>query len=124
MMTIRYADKIPYVFVLDHLNGVDILIKPMFGYYGIYAHGRLYLFLVSREKPIRRHDINPMQNGIYIATTTEHCTELRVVFPQAEFQMLKAGKVWIFVSELLDRFEEYTIAACEMISRSDHRIGR
>jgi len=124
MVTMRYADKIPYVFVLEHLTGIEIVIKPMFGCYGIYANGRLCLFLMRRERPLRRRENVPMQQGIYVATTTEHIGGLRPFFPLAEFEVLKAHKVWIFIAETLDKFEEYAITACEMISRGDQRIGR
>ncbi len=120
----KYADKIPYVFVLDHLIGVDIVIKPMFGCYGIYSGGRLCLFLMNRERPLIRREGEPMQKGIYIATTTDHTEELRPMFEKAEFELLKDKKVWIFVSETLDEFESYVIKVCELISSRDYRIGR
>lgn len=120
----RYADKIPYVFILDYLTGVDITIKPMFGCHGIYANGKLCLFLMNREKPLIRREGEPMQKGVYIATTAEYTNDLKQIFPDAEFEFLKAGKVWIFVSETLSAFEQYVVRACEMISRNDHRIGR
>lgn len=120
----RYADKIPFNFVLDHLPGVEIEIKPMFGCYGIYAHGRLCMFLMNRERPLIRREGEPMQKGIYIATVEKHTESLKPIFPAAEFEYLKKGKVWIFVSETLPEFESYTITACEMISAADPRIGR
>lgn len=117
MVTVRYADKIPYVFILDYLSGVDIVIKPMFGCFGIYANGKLCLFLVRREA-------GPMQKGVYIATTTEHCSQLKTDFAEAEFDQLKGDKVWIFISEASEMFERYVIKACEMISSRDARVGR
>lgn len=119
----RYADKIPFAFVLDYLPD-DIVIKPMFGCYGIYANGRLCLFLMSRERPLIRRETKPMQKGVYIATSEEHLSELKQVFSEAEFEHLKAGKVWIFVSETLISFESIVIRACEMITAGDARIGR
>jgi hypothetical protein len=120
----KYADKIPYVFILDHLIGVDIVIKPMFGCYGIYSGGRLCLFLMNRERPLIRREGDPMQKGVYIATTTDHTDELKPMFEKVEFELLKDKKVWIFVSETLDEFEGYVVKACELISRGDRRIGR
>ena len=121
----RYADKIPYVFILDHLPDVEPVIKPMFGCYAIYVGGKLCLFMLNREKPILPAQKNPGdQNGVYIATTAENCDSLREEFPEAAFQMLKAGKVWIFVSQKSDKFEEYSIRAAEMINAGDPRVGR
>lgn len=124
MVTMRYADKIPYVFILDYLAGVEIVIKPMFGCYGIYANSKLCLFLVDREQPLKGPDGKPMQNGVYIATTTDHSDELEKIFADAEFQFLKEKKVWIFVSEAIEDFEVYVIKACEMIGSRDTQIGR
>lgn len=120
----RYADKIPYVFILDYLVGVDIEIKPMFGCYGIYANGKLCLFLMHREKPLIRRDGDPMQKGVYVATTEDNVSSLRRNFARAEFEMLKEGKVWFFFSETLPEFEDYTVKACELIRSGDVRIGR
>jgi len=120
----RYADKIPYTFILDYLTGIDIIIKPIFGCYGIYANGKLCLFLMNREKPLTRRESEPMQKGVYIATTIDHTDKLKQVFPDADFEFLKAGKVWIFVSETGAWFEQYVILACEMISSGDTQIGR
>jgi hypothetical protein len=120
----KYEDKIPYNFVLDHLTSVDIVIKPMFGFYGLYTGGKLCLALIKREKPLIRREKEPLQKGVYIATVADHVGSLKNEFPAAEFEVLKEGKVWIFASETLDEFEEYAIRACEMISAGDRRIGR
>jgi hypothetical protein len=120
----KYADKIPYNFVLDYLTGVDVVIKPMFGFYGIYTRGKLCICLIRREKPLRRREKEDLQKGVYIATTVDSVESLKTDFPSAEFEMLKEGKVWVFVSEDLSEFETYVVRACEMISAGDPRIGR
>ncbi|MGB7070484.1 MAG: hypothetical protein WBD22_13405 [Pyrinomonadaceae bacterium] len=120
----RYADKIPYVFILDHLKVEGIVIKPMFGCFGIYSNGCLCMFLMNRVKPMIRRNADPMQNGVYIATMAAHTLELKSIFEKAEIQFLKGEKVWIFVSELLSEFEAYVITVCEMITACDPRIGR
>lgn len=119
----RYADKIPYNFVLDQL-ALDIVIKPMFGFYGIYSGGKLCLCLIRREKPLIRREKAPLQKGVYIATTVDHIGSLKTDFPAAEFEILKEGKVWVFVSEELPEFEAYVIRACDLINAGDARIGR
>ncbi len=124
IVMMRYADKIPYGVIFDHLIGVDILIKPMFGCWGIYADGKLCLFVMNRDKPLIRRESEPMRKGVYVATTTEHCRRLITVFPKGEFEQLKGDKVWIFLSERITDFEEYLIRACKMIAAGDARIGR
>ncbi len=118
----KYRGRLPYAFILDYLS--DIEIKAMFGCYGVYAGGKLCLFLVDRPAGVDRPDGEPMQNGIYIATTATHCDQLRPEFEGADFQQLKGGKVWIFVAADDARFEQYAVRACEMISSGDPRIGR
>lgn len=120
----HYENKIPYPFVLDYLTGVELVIKPMFGCYGIYSNGKLCLFLVHREKPLVRREKEPMQKGVYVATTTAHSPHLKAEFPKAEFEQLKGEKVWVFISDTLDNFEQYVVRACELISSNDERIGR
>lgn len=120
----KYADKIPFNFVLDHLTGVDIIIKPMFGCYGVYTGGKLCLFLMDRKKPLIRRETEPLQKGIYVATTAGHVDSLKKVFPAAEFEMLKEGKVWMFIPAAIPEFESYVIRACELIGAGDARIGR
>lgn len=121
---IKYADKIPYVFVLDHLLAGDLMIKPMFGCFGVYVGNKLCLFLIDRKTPIGRSEGEPMENGVYIATTGSHETDLRPIFPDVDFQGLKGDKAWIFVPVDHPRFEEHVVKACEMISDNDKRIGR
>ncbi len=79
---------------------------------------------MNRERPLIRREAEPMQKGVYIATSEEHVAELKPIFPETEFEYLKAGKIWIFMSERLPEFESNVIRACEMIAVGDARIGR
>ena len=119
----KYADKIPYAFVLDHLTRVEFEVKPMFGCYAIYAGEKLCLFMVQRDKPIIPGG-RTEQNGIYVATTKQHIEALKKDFQAAEFDMLKGDKAWMFFSEGSRDFERYAVRACELISAIDMRIGR
>jgi hypothetical protein len=121
---IKDADKIPFAFILDHILRDDIVIKPMFGCFAIYAGGKLCLFLVDRDVPIVKPDGETMDNGVHIATTAEHIDSLRPGFPDAEFRRLKDGKVWILIAVDHPLFEEHVVKACEMINAHDQRIGR
>ena len=123
LMPMAAQDKIPYPFILEYLNGVDITVKPMFGGYAVYSDGKLQLFLLRRAgKP--NYEKGLTENGIYAAGTADHIDSLRSEFPDAEFQLLKGGKVWIFFAESSEMFEPYTAAACEMIAARDPRLGR
>lgn len=119
----RYSDKIPYVFVLEYLTEIAIVIKPMFGCYAIYVDAKFCLFLLSRNKPLLPNGRSE-QNGIYAVTTVQHIDTLKKDFPLAEFDLLKSDKVWMFLAEGSSDFEKYAIKACELISAFDSRIGR
>ncbi len=118
------TEKISYPFLLDHLSGDDIVIKPMFGGHAVYADAKLCLFLVGRDKPVLPRDAGVEQNGVYVGTTAENVPKLASIFAGADIQQLKKGKVWIFIPESNENFEAYSIAACELIIARDPRIGR
>jgi hypothetical protein len=124
MRSIKNADKIPYRFILDHILRDDVVIKPMFGCYSLYAGGKLCLFLVDRKVPVARPDGKEMENGVHIATTTEHEKSLKADFPDVQFRHLKDGKVWILIDRDHPLFEDRVVRACEMINSRDTRIGR
>src|SRR5687768_13049587 len=116
--------RIPYPFILEHLTAKDIVVKPMFGGCAVYSDAKLCLFMVRRVAPVLPRPEGADQNGIYIATTRENVRSMALVFENAEIQYLKGDKVWIFLAESKDNFEEYTIRACELIAGRDRRIGR
>ena len=122
--TIKYADQIPYGFILDHLLVDGLSIKPMFGCHGIYVGSKLCLFLIDRRVSVNKHDVEPMENGVYVATTTNHIEQMRADFPDTEVQQLKGDKVWIFIASDHPAFEQRVVRACEMITANDLRIGR
>jgi hypothetical protein len=121
---IKYADRIPFGFILDHILRDDAAIKPMFGCFAVYAGSKLCLFLVDRGEPTTKPDGETMDNGVHVATTARHVDSLKQDFPEAEFRMLKDGKVWMLITSSAPRFEEDVIRACEMIDSHDPRIGR
>jgi len=80
--------------------------------------------LVRRDRPVLPRGAGTKQNGIYVATTAENALKVTQIFKGADFQHLKDGKVWIFISESSGNFEAYSIEACELIADRDLRIGR
>ena len=120
----KFEDKVPYPFVLDYLTGVDLVIKPMFGSYAIYATAKLCLFMIKRNMPLKTPDDKELENGVYMATRTDCKTDLMKLFPGAQFQQLKGEKAWIYFDENDTHFETYCASACELIAKGDARIGR
>ncbi len=52
--------KIPFEFILDYLNPKEVIIKPMFGCFGLYVNDKMYFFLRDRED-------KKELNGVWIA---------------------------------------------------------
>ena len=96
----------------------------MFGCYALYEHGILSLFMMKRDESLNAGAKVTLENGIYLATSDRYADELQMDFLDAEFQMLKEGKVWIFFPDTSPTFEAYTIKACKMIVARDRRVGR
>ena len=113
--------KIPFEFILDYLHSLEIVIKPMFGCHAIYAQEKILLILRKRED-------HTDANGIWIATGKEHHESLKNDFPSMRsVDILSDGKGetnWQMIHEAENDFEESAIKICEMILRSDSRIGR
>ncbi|HLA96063.1 MAG TPA: hypothetical protein VK612_10095 [Pyrinomonadaceae bacterium] len=84
----RYADKIPFVFILDYLPD-EVVIKPMFGCWSIYFDSKLVLFLQLRDRGVLPDRDDEYQNGVYAAASTEGIESLKDEFPVANFQQLK-----------------------------------
>ncbi len=110
---------IPFAFILDYLYPIIPVVKPMFGCHALYS-GEKILFMV-REKDNETDD-----NGVWLATTSEHHDSLKKEFPsmrsigvlggeKSEWQLIPAGAV---------DFEAAVIRACELVKKGDKRIGK
>ncbi len=109
---------VPYSFVLDLLDRADPVIKPMFGCHAIYVG--IKIVLIVRKKGVDNDD------GVWLATHTEHHPSLQEEFPSMRSIELfgTPPTAWQIIPEEADDFESSVIKACEMILRGDERIGR
>jgi hypothetical protein len=110
---------IPHEFVLDAISSVSPWTRPMFGCVAVYVENKIVLIL--RDKPDHRPD-----NGVWLATTSEHHESLRREFPRMRsIQVLGSGVTgWQVLPSEEDDFEESALRACEMIVAGDPRIGK
>ena len=110
---------IPFDFVLEKLDRRTPVIKPMFGCFAIYVDGKMVLILRDRND-------HTDDNGVWIATTTEHHAALKKDFPSMRSVHLLGEKTtaWQNLPASADDFESSAIKACEMILRNDPRIGK
>jgi hypothetical protein len=118
-MNSRSNNRIPYRFVIEELEPIDPVIKPMFGCYSVYIGDKICLFLCDREKP-------PYRKGVWVATTPESYLSLAQEFSStSSVENPKIGKSpWLLLPAAAVDFEEQAMHACEMILNRDPRIGR
>lgn len=111
-----------FEFVLDALAALRPTTKPMFGCTAVYVEDRIVLIL--RERPTA-----PEDNGIWLATTSEHHTTLRKEFPSLRsIGILTDGKGgetgWQNLPAQSPDFEESALRVCDRIRARDPRIGK
>lgn len=111
--------KIAFSFIVEELDSLSPLIKPMFGCHSIYIGEKIVLFLRNVNK-------EPLENGVWVATTPEGYESLSKEFASMlPFNRPKPGQSpWFLLSPNAPDFEEAALKACEMILSRDPRIGR
>jgi hypothetical protein len=109
----------PYPFVLDAIESASPLTKAMFGCTAVYVRDKIMLAL--RDSTHETAD-----NGIWLATTTEHHASLQREFPSMRSIGVLGKSVtgWQLLPADADDFEESAIRACELILARDPRIGK
>lgn len=115
----RVKKSIPFEFVLENLDDLNVHTKPMFGALGVYLQNKIVFIL--RERPT-----SPEDNGVWLATTPEHHHSLQRDFPNMRSIALFGPGVtgWQILPADADDFEESVLKACELIRLGDERIGK
>jgi hypothetical protein len=111
--------RVPHEFVLDALDVLLPITKPMFGCLAVYVKDKIVLIL--RDRPDHRAD-----NGIWLATSAEHHASLQREFPYMRSIQMFGTTVtnWQVVPADARDFEESAMRACELLIAGDPRIGR
>ena len=109
----------PHPFVLDALESVSPITKPMFGCLAVYVREQIVLIL-------RDHADHQADNGVWLATSVEHHESLRREFPRMRsIQLFGIPKThWQVLPMEAADFEESALRACELVLARDPRIGR
>ncbi|MGF7072374.1 hypothetical protein [Mucilaginibacter sp. 3215] len=109
---------LPFDFLLDYLP-TGIIIKPAVGMFYIYFDKKIVLIF-------RKVGKNPQHNGIWISTTRENHSSLKREIPAITDFVLDEGfdTAWLLLSDSHDDFESSAIQLCELVSRTDKRIGK
>jgi hypothetical protein len=117
-ISIKKEVIIPFNFVLDQLERLQPVVKPMFGCHAIYVSDKIVLIL--RNKKTAKKD-----NGVWVATTAEHHESLQKTFPSLRpIAVFGEQSAWRNLPSNADDFEESVVAICELIVRNDPRIGK
>ncbi|MEP7337569.1 MAG: hypothetical protein ABI977_07470 [Acidobacteriota bacterium] len=106
-------------FVIEELEPLSPVVRPMFGCHSVYVGEKIVLFLRDVNK-------KPMENGVWVATTPEEYASLSKEFASmTPFNKPEPGKSpWFLLAPNAPDFEEAALKACEMILNGDPRIGR
>ncbi len=109
----------PFEFVFDELDGLDVNTKPMFGCLGMYVGNKIVFIQRLKDSP-------PEDNGIWLATTTEHHASLKTDFPNMRsITIFGPGPTgWQLLPQDAEDFESSVAHACELIRAGDPRIGK
>jgi hypothetical protein len=118
-MKSRPKKRIPFSFVIEELDSLDPIVKPMFGCFSVYLGDRIVLFLCELEKP-------PYRKGVWVATTPECYKSLAQEFSSTRsVENPKIGRSpWLLLPAGAEDFEEQALRACELILSGDPRVGR
>jgi hypothetical protein len=111
--------RVPHEFVLDALEPLAPVTKPMFGCLAVYVKEKIVLILRDR------HD-HVADNGVWLATSQEYHDSLRTEFPHMRSLQLFGKPVthWQVLPVDASDFEESAMHACELVLARDPRIGR
>jgi hypothetical protein len=112
--------NIPFDFVLELLDRVQPYTRPMFGCTSVYVKDKIVLILRQREA-------HPEDNGVWIATTSEHHESLKKDFPSLRSIGLfesQGPTGWQVLPEEAGDFEESVNKVCDFILAGDLRIGK
>ena len=108
----------PHEFVIDALEPLSPVTRPMFGCVAVYVKDKIVLIL--RDRP------GDTDNGVWLATTEDHHESLRREFPHLRSIQLFGTPItsWqVLPADAVD-FEASAMRACELVLARDPRIGK
>ena len=116
---VKRRKPIPFEFVLDALSPLEPRTNPMFGCLAVYVGPKIVLIL--RDKGAAHPD-----NGVWLATTTEHHESLHAEFPHMRSIGVLGKEItgWQVLPSDAPDFEESALRAVDLVMARDPRIGK
>jgi hypothetical protein len=117
--SMKKQKAIPFEFVIEKLDRLSPVIKPMFGCHAIYIENKIMAILRRKEK-------SDPDNGMWLATTSDHHHSLLEDLPSMRSIKIFGDRSsgWQILPEDADDFEESVSRACDFILKRDPRIGK
>ena len=111
--------RLPHQFVVEALEPLSPVTRPMFGCLAVYVKEKIMLILRDRRDHLA-------DNGVWLATSEEHHASLRREFPHMRSLEMFGTPVtsWQVLPAEASDFEEAAMHACELVIARDPRIGR
>lgn len=116
----KLKKPVPFSFVLDELDGVYTLVRPMFGAHAVYRDEKILLIL-------RQKDANPKDNGVWVVSPVDQVESIKREIPALReiFMFETSGPTtWHNLPEEAPTFEEDVLRVCALIRAGDPRIGK
>lgn len=109
----------PFEFILEQLQPVKPVVKPMFGCHSIYVNEKIMLVLRKKENI-------DSDNGVWIASSQDHHQALKKILPSLRSISIfgNGGSGWQVIPEDSGSFEEEAMTACALVLKHDPRIGK
>ncbi len=111
--------SVPFDFVLDALQGLEVHTRPLFGCTAVYVGDKIVLVLRKKAK-------TDADTGIWVCIPDEHVREMKREFPMLRGVSFfeNPDSAWQTLHESEPEFEELALKLCGMIRKRDVRIGR
>lgn len=113
------SKPVPYEFVLEALEPIAPVTRPMFGAFAVYDQDKI-LFILRQKAGIQP------DNGVWIATTLDSHESLSREFPNMRsIEVFGGGTTgWQVLPDDSADFEESALRACALVLNRDPRIGK
>jgi hypothetical protein len=110
---------VPFEFVLEELETLELVGKPMFGCHAFYLGERILIILREKEDETD-------SNGVWIATEPAHHESLKKDLPSlTSIPLFGPGPTgWQMLPSGDARFEAEALKLCRLILKGDPRIGK